>query len=474
MNNVLIVTIIVFGILGILFLARVLLKKRLLKELGDEAADNAFKFGEMLKMAYPALLIYALLYVLFLIALMIYYSGEGSLEGIRAAIESPYKGLNATDWMPTLFGIYLDIWVALHIIDMDCRSRNNPFMLFFRTVNTNTGVAKWNIMLLIVSIATLIASYTTLSTTHSYFIGLPLFAAATISMIVNLIVGPNDDWYVKKPSQIKWESHDKDGKVKIKAGSQDLANNGKTPVERTFKWILKDKWGIATDPSDIVKITFYKEDWEEPDPEMRKKNPFYGVSDDGKTFNWLNMASDLSKSIPVVLQGPDNNDNDTEQRAIDTILQSAFDIADKYNMADFEIPELILTFCQSDEIKYVVDEKSVAINRFNSTNTDGDPALEYFRFASETLYDKEGDCDCKSVLAYRLMNAMGIDVKLVSVCTNGSAVPTHIAIIFKDDTNRYRKLAQYPDYTYCEATSNGWKIGDIPEIVDEKTIKILA
>ena len=470
-NIVLILTLIVFTLLALLFLVRVLFKKHLLKDLSDDAAEKSFQFNEMLKMAFPALLIYALLYFIFLIVLIIYYGDEGTIEGIRVALESPDKGLNTTNWLPMLFGIYLDIWILLHIIDMDCRTRNKPFLLFFRTVNTNTGVAKWNILLLIVSIATLITSIVALSISHKYFICLPLFVAATISMIVNLIVGEDDDWRVKKPSQIKWTPRDQDGKVRIKAGSQDA----KTPVVRNFKWLLKDKWGIPSDPSDVAKVTLYKEDWEEPDPELRKKNPFYGISDDGTTFNWLYMAGEnLDKSAPIVVQGPDSDDNDSEQQAIDTILQSASDIADKYNMADFEIPELLLTFCQSDEIKYTVDEESNAIKRFNSTDNNGKPILEYFRFASETLYDKEGDCDCKSVLAYRLMNAMGIDVKLVSVCTNGSAVPTHVAIIFKDDTNRYQKLANYPDYTYCEATSKGWKIGVIPEEVDENSIKILA
>ncbi len=472
-NIILIITIAVFVLFALLFLARVLFKKHLFKDLSTSTSNQAFNFNEMLKMAYPALLIYAVFYAIFLIVVFIHYSGEGSLEAMRAAIESPDKGLNAVEWIPMLIGIFLDFWLALHIFDMEFRSRNKPFLLYFNTVSTNTGVAKWNITLIILSLSTLIASFVLMAKDHIFYICMPLFLAATIAMIVNLFVGQDEDWKVKKPSKIKWTPSGNDGDVRIKAGSD--SDNNKTPVERKFGWNLKDKWGIDADASDAVTVKLYKEDWDEPEPELRKQNPFYGDADGNAFHKWVYAAGDnLEASAQIVVKGPDSDSNDSEQQALEAILQSASDIADKYGLAEFEIPELLLTFSQSDQIRYVVDQESAAIKRFNETDSNGDPILEYFRFASETLYDSEGDCDCKSVLAYRLMNTLGIDVKLVSVCTGGSKTPTHVAIIFKDDTNRYKKLDKYPGYTYCEATSKGWKIGVVPDDVDESSIKILV
>ena len=225
----------------------------------------------------------------------------------------------------------------------------------------------------------------------------------------------------------------------------------------------------------IISFILYKEDWDEPYSQLRKKNPFYGISDDGTTMNWLfAIGQNIHQSATQVVGGPDDDQYQSEQDALDLIVQSAIDIADKYGLADFEVPELLLSFSQSDEIKYNEDQNSAPINKFHITDADGTQRLEYFRFAAETLYDREGDCDCKSVLAYRLLKTLGMDVKLIDICDKGASTPTHAAIMLKDDTNRYPKCTKYPEYTYCEATSNGWRIGNIPEDFDPLSIGILA
>jgi hypothetical protein len=306
-----------------------------------------------------------------------------------------------------------------------------------------------------------------------------LFFAITLALGINIVVGDDSDWNVKKPSQVKWTPSSGHDKVRVKAGTQGQGATvvpvGKTPVEHIFHWNLKDKWGINPDSADVAKVTLYKEDWEGADPEMRKKNPFYGLADDGTSMRWIESAGgNLSVAVPLVVQGPDTSNEKTEELALNAIVDSALDVADKYNLADFEVPELLLTFSQNDEIEYKEDQESSPINQFNVTDENGEERLEYFRFAAETLYDLEGDCDCKSVLAYRLLKTLGMNVKLVSICDKGSNTPSHAAIIMKDETTRYKKCSKYPEYTYCEATSEGWKIGEVPEGMDEKSISILA
>lgn len=476
------VTIVLLAIFVVLFLIRVLFRKRLLKDVADEAAKQAFNFREFLKMAYPAALVYTFLYVFFLVAVMAYYSDAGDLESIRKAIEDVQDGgMNAAKWMPALLIAFLDLWLIFHIIDIDYRSRNRSIALFFKSVNTNTGVSKWNFVILVFACSILLISLLMLAFTHKYYIALPMFFAIALGTGINIIAGDDADWRVKKPSEQKWKPSDAHKRVRIKAGSQDDSQTtvsvvtGKTPVERVFHWKLKDKWGIDPDSEDVVKVTLYKEDWEEPHPEMRKKNPFYGVSSDGTTMRWVESFGDnLGNAVPVVVKGPDTSSEDSEKRALVAIVDSALDIADKYHLADFEVPELLLTFCQSDEIAYKEDQVSSPINQFIITDENGQPNLEYFRFAAETLYDREGDCDCKSVLAYRLMQTLGMDVKLITICDKGSDVPSHAAIIFKDSTNRYKKCPKFPDFVYCEATSEGWRIGEIPEKMDENSINIIA
>ena len=475
------VTIVLLAVFAVLYLIRVLFKKRLLKDVADDTAKQAFKFREFLKMAYPAALVYTILYALFLVAVMIYYSDAGGLDDIRNAIEAVNdNGMNAAKWIPALFFAFFDIWLILHIIDIDYRSRNRSFSLFLKTINTNTGVSKWNFVILVISCTVLIISLLTLLITQKYYIGMPLFFAISLGAGINIVAGDDADWKVKKPSQVRWTPSGGHDKVRIKAGTQNqnapVVPAGKTPVECSFHWNLADKWGIKKDPTDVARITLYKEDWEGADPEMRKKNPFYGVADNGTSMRWVEASNpnNLNAAATIVLRGPDTANEETEKQALTAIVDSALDVADKYNLAEFEVPELLLTFCQSDEIKYKEDQESTPICQFNITDEKGRQHLEYFRFAAETLYDREGDCDCKSVLAYRLMKTLGMDVKLVSICDKGSSIPTHAAIIIKDETNRYKKCSKYPEYTYCEATSEGWTIGEVPENKNEKSISILS
>lgn len=467
MNIIWIITFVLLTLFLILFVVRVIQKKRLLTDVGDAMAQQAFNFKEFLKMAYPAVFFYALLYVVFL-ALCAF--------GVFGDIETE---MNAAKWMPSLFALYGALWLLLHIIDMDCRSRNQPFALVLRTINTNTGVSVWNFVLLGISLIVIILSLIEIAASHRYYICLPLFSAVLISVLINLFVGPDSDWYVKSPSEETWRPNDyaDPEKVKIKAGLQDDGQeqtkspnnpNGKTPVECVFNWDLKDKWGIALDAADKVKVTLFKEDWEDPQTDLRQKNPFFGKDANGD-LKWKQATADLAKSAKSVVQGPDGNGENSEQVALETIVNNAMAIASKYNMAGYEVPELLLNFCQY-AIEYKIDNESNPINHWNDENG----KLEYFRFAIESVYDKEGDCDCKAVLACRLLKVLGMDAKLVSVCDKGETSPNHVAVILKDSTGRYKKCPGFPEYTYCEATGEGWRIGEMSEEIDPNSIRVLA
>lgn len=477
MKLIWIITAILFALFAVLFLARVIQKKRKIDDAVASAEDKLFNFNEFLKMAYPAVVIYAIVYSIFL--LLCRFEVFGSVE----------KDMNTATWIPGLLLLYIAIWLLLHIIDMDCRSRDLPFATFLKTINTNVGIHSWNFILLAVSIVVLILSLILLIKTHAFYICGPLYMAVIISVFINIFVGDDSDWHVKSPAAAKWRPNDSGTpeKVKIKAASQDgreesdegsskIPNNpnNKTPVEREFKWNLNNKWGITPDQDDVVKVTLYKEDWEDPDQDMRKKNPFYGKNANGE-MNWHSAASNLSQSASLVIQGPDSAGENSEGIALETIINSAIDVASKYNLAEQDVPELLLTLCQT-EIPYIEDQKSTPISQFNGKGEDGNPILEYFRFAAETLYDKQGDCDCKSILTCRLMKALGMDAKLVTVCDKGKTVPTHAAIIFKDEYNRYQKCnnAQYAQYTFCESTDDGWRIGVVPEGIDESSINVIA
>ena len=105
---------------------------------------------------------------------------------------------------------------------------------------------------------------------------------------------------------------------------------------------------------------------------------------------------------------------------------------------------------------------------------------EYFRYASETLVDREGDCDCKSVLAYRLFEKLGVDVDLVTVQSGGKGVYNHVAIVLKNKADASIKLPpEYKEFApgqgvYCESTGHGFHPGDVPEDVDTQSLIVLS
>ncbi len=97
------------------------------------------------------------------------------------------------------------------------------------------------------------------------------------------------------------------------------------------------------------------------------------------------------------------------------------------------------------------------------------------RFPAEVLYDKEGDCDCKSSLAAALFLCLGYKVVfLLSVKLKHAAIGmeckdpsllTQLNVTNIDDV-----VLDYNDtkYIYCETTGDGFHLG---QIKDKESIK---
>ena len=89
-----------------------------------------------LNMAYPASVLYALLYVAIIAIMRL----VGWLE------------LEAAYFILGLFLLYPILWGTLFLIDRDRRSRNLPAGLLIESLCRNTGVNEWNYVLLVVSV----------------------------------------------------------------------------------------------------------------------------------------------------------------------------------------------------------------------------------------------------------------------------------------------------------------------------------
>lgn len=119
--------------------------------------------------------------------------------------------------------------------------------------------------------------------------------------------------------------------------------------------------------------------------------------------------------------------------------------------------QFILDFVQEPNIKYKVDNESLSIGR----------KKQYVRFPDETLYDREGDCDCKTMLAAFLFKECGYETLILL-----SATYKHAALAVECNSALAQLLESVnvsgvtlehegKTYIFCESTGDGFKIGQM-------------
>jgi hypothetical protein len=127
------------------------------------------------------------------------------------------------------------------------------------------------------------------------------------------------------------------------------------------------------------------------------------------------------------------------------------------NLSDIDLVQFVLNFVQTPNISYRIDEECSSIG-FKT---------EYMRFPDETLYDKEGDCDCKSFLTASILHQLGYNVVfLLSAKLKHAAMavelnPEWLAHI--ENTENSVLSHNGKSYIFCESTGSGNKIGNIKE-----------
>ena len=196
---------------------------------------------------------------------------------------------------------------------------------------------------------------------------------------------------------------------------------------------------------------------------LRSINPFNTYGRDGNTYAQNVAAMFLFlKNNPALL----GSLRQVTEYITDTVREAGYPELDRLQFA--------LNFVQEPNIKYMLDEQSKPINCIK----------EYMRFPQETLFDKEGDCDCKSSLTAALFLCLGYKVifmlsqKLkhaaIGVECKDTAWLQHIQPKNEADILRTHNGVSY---LYCETTGAGFHVGEIKEgesIQDFETILELS
>ena len=211
-------------------------------------------------------------------------------------------------------------------------------------------------------------------------------------------------------------------------------------VSRIYNWDLDPVLGNQLHGN--ITLDFSTLEMEE----LRNLNPFKTYGHDSNTyqnnihhiFNYLFEESGHTEAVRTIA---------------DYIRRSISDA--KY--PEIELVQFALDFVQAPNIIYCIDQKSEGIEF----------ADEYMRFPDEVLYDKEGDCDCKSSLAAALFHELGYNVIIM---LSQKIQHAAIGIECKDEwletlkpENPDQVVREYNGkrYLYCETTGNGYKIGQI-------------
>ena len=348
-------------------------------------------------------------------------------------------------YMLVMLLYYVLLVGILYVIKYEKTLQNQSIDYVIGLIDRNVGVKWLNILIIIAAVVALRVSSPAL---------LPLFAVILAGFLFNLSCF-NGKWHLEQPGA-SWS-----GRIPVNPAPQNPASatSGKR-VTRTFSWAPIMALKGIKDCKEEIELSFAESDFNGVGSLVRKANPFRSSP--------IESEEDLSDRTKLVLAGAKTADG-SEDTAIAKILNSAYQLCLQYGLADFELFDLVLGFVQAN-IKYVVDQESESIGKVE----------EYFRYASETLVDREGDCDCKSVLAYRLFEKLGVDVDLVTVKSGGKGMYNHVAIVLKNNANAPIKLPpEYAEFApgqgvYCESTGHGFHPGDVPKDVDTKSLIVLS
>ena len=224
--------------------------------------------------------------------------------------------------------------------------------------------------------------------------------------------------------------------------SQETREDSKT---RFFNWQLDPTLG--KDVSGNIILDF---DMKELDG-LRLNNPFNHYGQDGHSYE---------ENIRIMFEYLTDYRNSNRLYKLFKLVNYIEEKSKEEGLDEYETLQFALDFVQEPNIRYIVDNDSAVISFAN----------EYMRYPDETLFDKEGDCDCKSFLAAMIYHVMGY--KVIFMISNKLQ---HAAIAIECNNPLFDKIPKEhrnsaireyngTKYVFCETTADGHKLGTNQEI----------
>ena len=325
----------------------------------------------------------------------------------------------------TLIVFYYVLWALVRLIKIDCIENSNSFQKTLDLLNKNVGVNGMNISIIIMGI---IAFAICLGSLEFDF--LPLLWAIVSGVFVNMtLTGANKRWII----------HTSFNEKDDEAESSEEIINPTGDISRTYEWEL-DKTYSTQQLHGSVTLYFTAQEI----ADMRQCNPFFAQRKDKRDkeyimdmFQFLNEHKNFLARVRYIAHYIN-----------DTIKQN--------NLTPIDKIQFTLDFVQEPNISFVANRESRATNNYEY----------YIRYPDETLYDKEGDSNSKSLLAAALFHTMGYNVMyLASRKHKHSAIGIEISA--RDIANGWYGshiddmlvTENGKQYIYCETTGDRFRIG---------------
>ncbi len=197
-------------------------------------------------------------------------------------------------------------------------------------------------------------------------------------------------------------------------------------------------------------------------------NPISTVGNSTITFSWSYMGTEWTLTETVANASyisyhdlPKTYDYPSYVTKNDAIIVNiAAELKSDAETRGYNNAQFILSFVQN--VPYGTDENTTGLSN-------------YPRYPVETLVDHIGDCKDHSFLYVSLMESQPVNVSMVLLQlmpSNGGVGHMAAGIWASGYTGTY---FQYDgrDYFYCETTSPGWRIGQMPPQVEGYDVTVL-
>ena len=247
---------------------------------------------------------------------------------------------------------------------------------------------------------------------------------------------------------------DFDEQIELPLIESDVDDSNEDTVTCIYSWDLDSESGNKLHGS--YTLEFSKTEIED----LRQINPF-------KTYTEHNNQNSYEDNIKTIFNYlREDSERTNKVREIAKYIKKTIEDA---KLSDLDLVQFALDFCQAPNITYCVDEESKGINY----------AKEYMRFPDEVLFDKEGDCDCKSSLTAALFHELGYNVivmlsqKLQHAAIGIEGKEEWLNAIKPENPESIVREYNNKKYLYCETTGDGYRIGHIKDnesIQDFETI----